>query len=88
MNLLLVLAEQTVAPARSGAPLRVLAAILLILIFSGIVYVIRHLTQVERTLKSDDLVPSERGARDNMIFIVCAVTLFAVGLLLFLLVKA
>ncbi len=91
MNLLpslLVLAQETVAPARSGAPLRVFAAILLVAILCAVVYVLRHLTKVKQEIADDDLLPTERGPRNNMVFIVCAVTFVAVCLLLFLLVKA
>ncbi|HEY0369026.1 MAG TPA: hypothetical protein VGC85_05475 [Chthoniobacterales bacterium] len=88
LSVLPVVAENVVTPARSGAPLRVFAAILLVLILSTVIYVLRHLTKVKEELREDDIVPTERGARDNMLFLVCAVTFLAVCLLLFLLVKA
>ena len=91
MNLLLFppfLAQYTITPARSGAPLRVFAAILLVGILCALIYVLRHLAGVKKELKDDDVLRTERGPRNNMIFIVCAVTFIAVCLLLFLLLKA
>lgn len=90
MNLLLfeTIAQTTVAPARSGAPLRVLAAILLVAMICGVIYLVRHFARVKREIIADDLVPAQRGPRNNMILVVCALTFVAFCLLLFLLVKA
>lgn len=87
MNLL-ILAQQTVVPARSGAPLRVFAAILLVAILCGLVWVLRHLGKLKRELTDDDAIPTERGPRNNMVLVVCALAFAAVCLLLFLVVKA
>ncbi|MFL6594522.1 MAG: hypothetical protein ACJ8HQ_03670 [Chthoniobacterales bacterium] len=87
MNLL-ILAQETVAPARSGAPLRVFAAILLVAVLCGLVWVLRHLGKIKRELAEDDVIPTERGPRKNMILVVCALTFAAVCLLLLLIVKA
>jgi hypothetical protein len=37
---------------------------------------------------SDNVVPSERGPRNNMVFIACAVPIVVMMLLLFLILKA
>lgn len=88
LPLFATLAQNTVTPARSGAPLRVLAAIMLVGILCTFIYVLRHLSKIKNELADDDIVPDEKGPRNNMIFIVCAVAFIAVCLLLFLVVKA
>jgi len=36
----------------------------------------------------DDLMPIERGPRDNIVLLVCAIPIFVVALLLYLVMKA
>jgi hypothetical protein len=81
------LAQEVVTPARSGAPLRVIASILLLVMLCGVIYVLRNLGKVKRELVADDLMPSTRGPRNNMVLVVCAVSFVVICLLLFLVVK-
>jgi hypothetical protein len=75
------------APA-ALAPIRIMAGVALAVVIGVAVYVLRHLKKIENEIVADDLIPAERGARSNMVFIVCAVTFLIVCLLLFLIVKA
>jgi hypothetical protein len=52
------------------------------------VHVLRHLKQIEQTIVKDDLVPTERGPRNNALLMVCAIPIIVVALLLFLVIKA
>ncbi len=70
------------------APIRILAAILLVGLLCGLIYVLRHLKNLNAEIRADDLVPAGRGPRNNMIFIACAVVFVVTCLLLFLIVKA
>jgi hypothetical protein len=63
-------------------PIRALAVIVAFL------YVVTHLRKIERMIVSDNLVPAERGPRNNVVLIVCAVPIVIVTLLLFLIFKA
>ena len=67
-------------------PIRILATLALLAVFLAFIYVMRHLKKIERTIAADDLVPTERGARDNMVLIICAVPVIVVSLLLFLVI--
>ena len=69
-------------------PIRILAGIVLAIVICVFIYVLRHLKKIENKIAADDLVPAERGPRNNMIFIACAVTFLVVCLLLFLIFKA
>jgi hypothetical protein len=80
---------QLAAAAPAGlAPIRIMAGLALAVVIGVAVYVLRHLKKIENEIVADDLIPAERGARSNMVFIVCAVTFLVVCLLLFLIVKA
>lgn len=68
-------------------PIRVLAIVALISVIVVFVHVLRHLKQIERTIVSDNLVPAERGPRNNIVLIVCAIPIIVVSLLLFLILK-
>lgn len=70
------------------APIRIIASIALVVVIGIFIYVLRHLKKIERAIVADDLVPANRGPRNNMIFIACAVTFVIVSLLLFLIIKA
>jgi hypothetical protein len=70
------------------APVRVLAAMLLVLLLCGLIYVLRHVKSLKAEIKANDVMPTLRGPRNNMIFIACALTFVIVCLLLFLVAKA
>lgn len=76
------------APAPSLGPIRIVAGIALLIVICVFIYVLRHLKGIEDEIVADELVPAERGPRNNMIFIACAVTFVVVCLLLFLIFKA
>ena len=69
-------------------PIRILAGIALIAVIAAFIHVLRHLKSIERTIMKDDLVPAERGPRNNMVLIICAIPIIVVGLLLFLIMNA
>jgi hypothetical protein len=69
-------------------PIRILAFIALLAVIAAFVYVLRHLQQIERLIAKDDLVPRERGPRNNLVLIICAVPIVVTMLLLFLILKA
>jgi hypothetical protein len=43
--------------------------------------------KIERTIVADNLMPLERGPRNNMVLIVCAIPIVVVALLLFLIIN-
>ena len=69
-------------------PIRILALIALIAVVSAFVYVLRHLRKIESMIAADDLVPRQRGPRNNVVLIICAIPIVIIVLLLFLLLKA
>jgi NADH:ubiquinone oxidoreductase subunit 2 (subunit N) len=69
-------------------PIRILAIIALIAVIVAFIYVLRHLKRIERMIAADNLVPAERGPRNNMVLIICAVPIIVIGLLLFLILNA
>jgi NADH:ubiquinone oxidoreductase subunit 2 (subunit N) len=68
-------------------PIRILACLALVSVIAAFVYVLRHLRQIERMIVADDLVPRERGPRNNVVLIICAVPIIVVSLLVFLIIK-
>ena len=68
-----------VVPAQR-ASLKILAAILLVVLICGLIYVLRNFA----TLKTDENSQALRGPRNNFIFIACATTFAVVCLLLYL----
>jgi hypothetical protein len=82
------LAESILAATPELLPIRILAGIALIAVIAAFVHVLRHLKSIEGTMVKDNLVPSERGPRNNMVLIVCAIPIIVVGLLLFLIINA
>lgn len=76
-----------VAPAQLW-PIRVLAGLALLAVVLAFVYVFRHLKRIERMIVEDNLVPAERGPRNNMVLVICAIPIIVVTLLLFLILKA
>lgn len=69
-------------------PIRVMAAIALGAVIAVFIWVLRHLRRIEKTIVADNLVPTERGPRNNVILLLCALTLIVVSLLVFLIIKA
>jgi hypothetical protein len=69
------------AAAPKLLPLRIVAGIVLVAVIVAFVHVLRHLKQIERTIVKDDLVPTERGARDEILLKVCAIPIIVVALL-------
>ena len=69
-------------------PIRILAGLALLAVIGAFVYVFRHLKRIERTIAADNLVPTERGPRNNLVLIICAVPVIVTTLLLFLILKA
>jgi hypothetical protein len=81
-------AELILAASDALMPIRILAGIALLAVIVAFVHVLRHLKQIEQTIVKDDLVPTERGPRNNVLLMVCAIPIIVVALLLFLLIKA
>lgn len=69
-------------------PIRALALIALTTVIVAFIYVVRHLKKIERTIVANNLVPAERGPRNNVVLIVCAVPIIVMVLLVFLIIKA
>jgi hypothetical protein len=68
-------------------PIRIVAILALIAVVTAFVYVVRHLRQIERTIVRDNLVPAQRGPRNNVVFIICAIPIVVTALLVFLIAK-
>lgn len=69
-------------------PIRILAGVALVAVVTAFIYVVRHLKQIEQTIMADKLVPAQRGPRNNLVLIICAVPIVITTLLLFLILKA
>ncbi len=69
-------------------PIRILAGVALAAVVIAFIYVLRHLQQIERTILADKLVPAERGPRNNLVLIICAIPIVVTTLLLFLILQA
>jgi len=69
-------------------PIRVLAVIALLAVIGVFIYVLRHLRKIERMIVSDNLVPAQRGPRNNLVLIICAIPIVVVTLLVFLIINA
>ncbi len=80
-------AKLILAMADPLMPIRILAVIALIAAIVAFIYVLRHLKKIEKTIATDNLVPAERGPRNNMVLMVCAIPIIVVALLLFLIVN-
>lgn len=68
-------------------PIRFLAVIALIAVIAAFFYVLTHLRKIEQMIVSDNLVPAERGPRNNVVLIICAVPIVVTTLLVFLIFK-
>ena len=88
MKVLIKSTDSILAAAPELLPVRSIAAIALIAVIVAFVHVLRHLKSIERTIVKDDLMPIERGPRDNIVLLVCAIPIFVVALLLYLVMKA
>jgi hypothetical protein len=73
----LVLADQLL-------PIRILAILALAAVVFAFFHVLRHLKQIEKTIVADNLVPAERGPRNNLVLMICAIPIIVTALLLFL----
>lgn len=69
-------------------PIRILAMVALVAVILAFVYVLRHLKKIEQMIVTDNLVPAERGPRNNVVLIICAIPIVVVTLLLFLIITA
>ena len=69
-------------------PIRILAGVALVAVIAAFVHVLRHLNRIEREVVADDLVPKERGPRNNMVLVVTAIPIVVMILLLYLILKA
>jgi hypothetical protein len=69
-------------------PIRILAGLGLVAVVSAFVYVFSHLRRIEKTIAKDNLVPAERGPRNNLVLIICAIPIIVTAVLLFLVLKA
>lgn len=68
--------------------IRIIAIIALIAVIVTFIYVLRHLKKIEQMIAADNLVPAQRGPRNNLVLIICAIPIIVTGLLLFLIVNA
>jgi undecaprenyl pyrophosphate phosphatase UppP len=75
------------AAASQLLPVRIVAGIALVAVIVAFVHVLRHLKSIEQTIVKDDLVPAERGPRNNVLLIVCAIPIIVVTLLFYLVIK-
>jgi hypothetical protein len=82
-----VMKSFVLAAAPGLLPIRILAVVALVAVIVAFIHVVRHLKMIERTIVADDLVPAERGPRNNVLLIVCAVPIIVVALLLFLIMQ-
>jgi hypothetical protein len=67
-------------------PARIVAGIAFIAMICAFVYLLRHLRKIEKTISTDNLVPSELGARNNMVLMVCLIPIIITALLLYLII--
>ena len=68
--------------------IRILAGVGLAAVILAFVYVLRHLRRIEKTIVADDLIPKQRGPRNNLVLIICGIPIIVTALLLFLVLKA
>ena len=69
-------------------PVRILAGLALLAAICAFIYVFRHLKKIERTITADNLIPAQRGPRNNLVLMVCAIPVIVVSILMFLIIKA
>ena len=68
------------APAQL-LPIRIVASVALVAVIFSFIYVARHLKQIERTINADNLVPVQRGPRNNLVLMICVIPIIVVSLL-------
>ena len=68
-------------------PIRILAVVALLAVVLAFFYVLRHLKNIDRMIVADKLIPIERGPRNNMVLIVCAIPIVVIALLVFLIIN-
>jgi hypothetical protein len=68
-------------------PIRIVASVALASAILAFVYVLRHLKKIEQMIVSDRLVPAQRGPRNNVVLIICAIPIVVVSLLVFLIIR-
>ena len=69
-------------------PVRIVAGLALVAVIVAFVHVLRQLKSIEQTIVKDDLVPTERGPRNNVLLMICAIPIIVVALLFYLVIKA
>jgi uncharacterized membrane protein len=82
------MAELVFAASPQLLPIRILAGLALLAVILAFIHVFRHLKQIEHTISADNLVPTRRGPRNNLILMICAIPIIVVSILLFLILKA
>ncbi|HEV3410563.1 MAG TPA: hypothetical protein VG095_09720 [Chthoniobacterales bacterium] len=75
------------APTSSMASLRMIAAILLVVLLCGLIYVLRNIRSLRVEVAGNERV-GKRGRDRTLIFVAFAVTFVLVCLLLFLVARA
>jgi hypothetical protein len=75
------------APTTQLASLRVIAAIVLVVMICGVLYVLRNLKNLRAEIRPSEMI-GRRGRDRTMIFIGCAMAFVVICLLLFLVAKA
>jgi hypothetical protein len=81
-------ADLIVGAAPELLPVRIVAGIALLAVIVAFVHVVRHLKPVKQMIIRNDLMPIERGPRDNVLLMVCALPIIVVALLLYLVLAA
>ncbi len=75
-----------VAAAAGLLPIRILSIIALLAVIVAFAWVARHLKKIERTIVADEMIPAERGPRNNVVLIICAIPIIVTALLLYLII--
>jgi len=65
---------------------RIVAIIAFLAMICAFVYVFRHLRKIEKAIVADELIPTEIGARNNMVLMVSLIPLIVTALL-YLIIK-
>jgi hypothetical protein len=88
MTVLTKPADLFLAAAPELLAVRIIAGVALVAVIVAFVHVLRHLKSIEQTIVKDDLLPTERGPRNNLLLMVCAIPIIVVVLLFYLVMKA
>jgi undecaprenyl pyrophosphate phosphatase UppP len=84
----ILVTDLVLAAAPELLPVRIVAGIALVAVIVAFVHVLRHLKRIEQRIVKDDLVPTERGPRNNVLLMVCAIPIIVVALLFYLVINA